>query len=77
MTGGVVQGRVAVSDLQLRLTTLDGLRGAAAVSVMIFHFVGLFRTGRSLPSAYLAVDMFFILSGFILSRLYETPLRAG
>jgi peptidoglycan/LPS O-acetylase OafA/YrhL len=53
-----------------RYETLDGLRGVAAVGVMLYH-VGSW-TGRSwlIPHGYLAVDFFFCLSGFVLAHAY-------
>ncbi|WP_229203013.1 acyltransferase family protein [Burkholderia ambifaria] len=53
---------------------LDGLRGIAAISVMLMHFL------QDLPipilqSAYLSVDVFFMLSGFILTYSYGEKLR--
>lgn len=55
---------------------LDGLRGIAAISVMFMHFL------EDLPvpilqSAYLSVDVFFMLSGFILTYSYGERLRQG
>ena len=41
---------------------LDGLRGAAVVGVVLFHFVH--YTG-----GYLGVDLFFVLSGFLITSL--------
>ncbi len=53
-----------------RYETLDGLRGVAAVGVMLYH-VGSW-TGRHglIPHGYLAVDFFFCLSGFVLAHAY-------
>lgn len=53
-----------------RYETLDGLRGIAAIGVMIFHF-SIIGVGDLLPHGFLAVDLFFILSGFALSCAYE------
>lgn len=47
-------------------TTLDALRGAAALLVVIYHA----GTSR-IPGGYLAVDMFFALSGFVLAYNYS------
>jgi peptidoglycan/LPS O-acetylase OafA/YrhL len=58
-----------------RLTTLDGLRGLAAILVMLFHAGS--RSPLAMPGGYLAVDLFFALSGFVLARAYEHRLRAG
>jgi peptidoglycan/LPS O-acetylase OafA/YrhL len=56
--------------------TLDGLRGIAAVSVVILHwFEGL---GYSIFGAsMLAVDFFFMLSGFVVAYSYEERLQKG
>lgn len=53
-----------------RYEALDGLRGVAAVGVMLYHIGG--WTGRSwlVPHGYLAVDFFFCLSGFVLAHAY-------
>lgn len=56
---------------------LDGLRGTSAAIVVIFHL----QSGRSLddltfPAGYLAVDMFFMLSGFVIAHAYEERLKS-
>lgn len=54
---------------------LDGLRGVAAIIVAIYHIALLAHlTGPS--SAILAVDFFFVLSGFVLARAYGPRLSA-
>lgn len=58
-----------------RLSTLDGLRGIAALSVFQFHTFNLF--GFQFASSYLAVDLFFVLSGIVLAHAYEERFRAG
>lgn len=54
-----------------RLGTLDGLRGVAALVVLIHHAAPRTWGFDVLPSGYLAVDLFFMLSGFVLARTYE------
>jgi peptidoglycan/LPS O-acetylase OafA/YrhL len=50
------------------ISALTSLRGVAALTVLIFHVIPGFR-------GYLAVDLFFLLSGFVLAHVYgETVL---
>ena len=56
-----------------RITYLDGLRGILAILVVIAHLSGSitgYGEERYLPNVNIAVDAFFVLSGFVLSRLY-------
>uniref|UniRef100_B0T117 Acyltransferase 3 n=1 Tax=Caulobacter sp. (strain K31) TaxID=366602 RepID=B0T117_CAUSK len=57
--------------------TLDGLRGIAAVCVMLYHYSGFLSARTVLPSSFLAVDLFFLLSGFVIAHAYEAKLLAG
>ncbi|NML64797.1 acyltransferase [Hymenobacter sp. RP-2-7] len=55
---------------------LDGLRGTAALLVVIFHlFEGFYQSQtyalNPLRHAYLAVDFFFLLSGFVVGYAYD------
>lgn len=59
-----------------RFYTLDAMRGVAALAVMGFHIGGIMG-GKLFPHAYLAVDFFFMLSGFVLGRAYEGQLRSS
>ena len=55
--------------------TLDALRGVAAVSVMLLHDD---QFGASLlPGGYLAVDLFFLLSGFVIANAYSEKMSEG
>ena len=49
-----------------RLVALDGLRGIAAIVVLMFHFEQSHGTRSVFASGYLAVDFFFLRSGFVL-----------
>lgn len=57
------------------------LRGVAAIYVMLFHYVlGLpfSNPGTTfLAHGYLAVDLFFVLSGFVMALNYGHMFRAG
>lgn len=55
---------------QTRLFGLDLLRGLAAIVVLVMHIAG-FKGG------HLAVDFFFMLSGYVMARTYEERLRSG
>ncbi|MGQ8335411.1 acyltransferase family protein [Sunxiuqinia sp. A32] len=53
---------------------LDGLRGIAAIAVVIFHFMEfIFPDYRDnfIAHGYLAVDFFFCLSGFVIAYAYD------
>jgi peptidoglycan/LPS O-acetylase OafA/YrhL len=55
---------------------LDGLRGLAALIVVDYHFRTCF--GKTYPShGGLAVDLFFMLSGFVLTYAYQRKLDDG
>lgn len=55
-----------------RYVTLDGMRGIAAIAVALYHF-----NIYLMPHGYVAVDFFFVLSGFVLYRSYLPRFRAG
>jgi peptidoglycan/LPS O-acetylase OafA/YrhL len=54
---------------------LDGLRGLAAISVVAYHFGSRSNLSLLMPRGYLAVDFFFVLSGFVLAHAYQERLR--
>ena len=56
--------------------TLDGLRGVAALGIVILHTPHFFDHWH-LPYSFLAVDLFFVLSGFVLAASYEAKLQSG
>jgi len=57
---------------------LDGLRGIAALAVMFMHHLGLFLPNTEPPiPAGLSVDLFFMLSGFVLAYAYGGKLDRG
>lgn len=60
------------------LVALTSLRGLAAVMVMLHHYTMVFTDdlarwmpGNILINSYLFVDLFFVLSGFVLAYVYQ------
>ncbi|GAB4009928.1 acyltransferase [Spirosoma migulaei] len=57
---------------------LDGLRGIAALAVVIFHFMEWIYTNPSqnfIGHGFLAVDFFFCLSGFVIGYAYDDRIE--
>ncbi|MDQ8053211.1 MAG: acyltransferase [Pedobacter sp.] len=57
---------------------LDGLRGVAAIAVVIFHFMEMAITDYTqnfIAHGFLAVDFFFCLSGFVIAYAYDDRIR--
>lgn len=72
----------AFVDTKAHYDLLDGLRGVAALMVMWYHiFEGYAFAGgtiiESFNHGYLAVDFFFILSGFVISYAYDDRWSKG
>lgn len=81
-------------DGVIRFYSLDALRGIAALSVVMYHWIHFFYVGTAphydisrapffgilylaYTQGWLAVDIFFALSGFIFYRLYSRAVAAG
>lgn len=60
-----------------RLVTLDGLRGMAAIAVMLYHIGNVYQFGGPFRAGYLFVDFFFLLSGFVLALSVEPRFARG
>jgi peptidoglycan/LPS O-acetylase OafA/YrhL len=59
-----------------RFLLLDAIRGIAALLIVIRH-TPLFWNAQPFQESYLAVDLFFCLSGFVLAQSYGERLRSG
>lgn len=62
-------------DSKKHYEILDGLRGVAAVLVVMFHLLETFTHGDNskqiINHGYMAVDFFFVLSGFVIGYAYD------
>jgi peptidoglycan/LPS O-acetylase OafA/YrhL len=55
---------------------LDGMRGMAAIMVVLYHFFSNLEF-RLFGTSVLAVDFFFMLSGFVIAHSYEQKFHQG
>ena len=60
-----------------RFLALDGLRGIAAAMVLFTHMGVVSHHVTIFEHGYLAVDLFFVLSGFVIASAYEQRLNAS
>ena len=61
------------SILSSRIAELDGLRGLAALAVVVAHYFGEVPHGfRIFTVGWLGVDVFFVLSGFLIGSIILT-----
>lgn len=65
----------AYADTKPHYEILDGLRGVAAIMVVFYHIFEAFNNGNTIDQiinhGYLAVDFFFLLSGFVIAYAYD------
>lgn len=63
--------------MKTNVSALEGLRGVAALLVVLFH-ARLFAPFLAFTAGgYLAVDLFFVLSGFVIASAYGHSLADG
>jgi len=60
-----------------RFSSLDGMRGIAALAVLIRHVPDRTIAEHWLSGSYMAVDLFFVMSGFVLAHAYGERLSTG
>ena len=64
----------AFPDSKTHYAILDGLRGVAAIMVVCFHLCETHSTShldQIINHGYLAVDFFYVLSGFVIGYAYD------
>lgn len=69
------QGGVDVAAQRAHYYALDFLRGVAAAVVVWKHFASRLDLPELAPHGYLAVDFFFVLSGFVVASAYGPKLE--
>ena len=76
MTSNAINARILKGKNHFEI--LDGLRGIAAVAVVIFHFMEIAvpdYNDNFTAHSYLAVDFFFCLSGFVIAYAYDDRIQ--
>jgi len=65
----------AITPAKNHYVVLDGLRGVASLVVVVFHLFEAYSGGshqkQIINHGYLAVDFFFLLSGFVIAYAYD------
>jgi peptidoglycan/LPS O-acetylase OafA/YrhL len=72
------EGEVANPGPKTRFAALDACRGFCAVAVMLYHLDAQthFYASPFVRHGYLAVDFFFVLSGFVIASAYGRKLSS-
>jgi peptidoglycan/LPS O-acetylase OafA/YrhL len=74
-TASVATSTTAIAPAKNHYVVLDGLRGVASLTVLAFHICEPFSDGDAVKQVinhgYLAVDFFFMLSGFVIAYAYD------
>lgn len=75
----LAKGETAGTQAPHRFVALDSLRGLAAMLVVAFHLEGRgpLLSSRFVANGWLAVDFFFVLSGFVIGAAYARHLAGG
>jgi peptidoglycan/LPS O-acetylase OafA/YrhL len=74
-----LQASPGILQTKQHFAILDGLRGIAALGVVIFHFMEWIFPDSSknfIGHGFLAVDFFFCLSGFVIGYAYDDRMKS-
>lgn len=77
MKSGWRNGRIETAGTSEHYHSMDFMRGVAAISVVLTHVSHRLDIGWVANRAYLAVDFFFVLSGFVMCSAYMSNLQSG
>lgn len=65
------------TTINTKLHALESMRGIAAISVAIYHCrIGIFSDVAFINNAWMMVDFFFVLSGFVIALNYQNSLKS-
>jgi peptidoglycan/LPS O-acetylase OafA/YrhL len=71
----MIKSSAAFSDSKQHFLILDALRGVASIVVVLFHVLEVYSGGSHIDQlinhGYLAVDFFFMLSGYVMAHAYD------
>lgn len=71
----MTKSSAAYADSKKHFKILDALRGVAAIVVVLFHVLEVYSGGNHMEQlinhGYLAVDFFFMLSGYVMAHAYD------
>src|ERR1700722_3613017 len=74
-TASAATSTTAIAPSKSHYVVLDGLRGVASLMVVTFHTFEAYAGGNPIKQiinhGYLAVDFFFMLSGFVIAYAYD------
>lgn len=67
----------AAGNGSAQFAALNALRGVAALAVVFYHFSSRLDLPELFAHGYLAVDFFFVLSGFVIEKAYGARVAGG
>ena len=76
-TTNLVMTNTKESGFGHHIATLDGIRGFAAAAVVLSHTKEFFGHVLPVEAGFLAVDLFFVMSGLVIEKSYGLALRDG
>lgn len=74
--GACAESQTVRPDRRKTFETLNAMRGVAAIGVVFYHGDNLLGV-QFAPRGYLAVDLFFVLSGFVIAHAYDAKLAGS